>query len=297
MTQELPPELEEKLGNETQEQIILAEQLPEDIKTDSLIEDGQKINELREAILRAQDTDMIETSVGMLNKEGVLFVAHSEPAPKTTLPTWMKKAATFLGIASVGVLSSQQGHAEGGDKTTSKPGDKKEITAPAPASSETIRHITVEDETIWNNFLLFLKGKGLTQDPRLKHVEFSRALIDEFNKNNKDHPFDPNSIKSYQHGINLIRKEEIKQVKAGKAIVVDEHGKEVPADSLMKDISPEDGKFGPQSASYWYPGYKNTIHYEDAVKLHLANNKDAKLIINKKDEVHEGLIKVPTESK
>lgn len=122
--------------------------------------------------------------------------------------------------------------------------------------------VTNEQRQGWNQYVQFLKKRGIAGDPKLDTNGLGKNLFNQYLKENPNSPLTPDSIIPIQHDFANYRQWAINNIKAGKGAFADGTNE----DNFMKELSRVDG----------YPGQYTTRH--EFPKEYLQTFADKKLV-------------------
>lgn len=120
----------------------------------------------------------------------------------------------------------------------------------------------------WNNFINFLRQKGVAGDPSLDKGGLGPALLNQYVRQNPDSYLKENMVPAIQKDFQNLRDYSLQQVKAGKAAFADG----VNEQNFMANLSDVDGYPGQNTTQHIYP-QAFMSYMDDQGKLLNTENK------------------------
>ncbi len=283
------PEQLPTLENEaiTTNQQHLETNVPEAIEHGGTLEglegDAEAIQYAHEAAIKSmiENNPIEKTIAGDMDANGVLLQPEQFQTSKSIWPSWLRKAAVFTGIASAGLLASNQAKAQHAAET--KPVTQQEASIPK---------ISRELKDAWGEYLDFLDGLHLRGSKELDHNGKGKEMLKLFISKHPGTPLTLESVRDIQAYFQALQKARIEEIKKeiDRAKKDPAHFKvniegDISPDSVMTHISKPDDWPGSQSTQYKFPTNDETVSYNNQLTYNV--NKDKNLNIQLPGKSHK----------
>lgn len=130
--------------------------------------------------------------------------------------------------------------------------------------------ITNKIRQSWNDYIGWLREKGLAGSPKLDKGGLGIKMIEEYRKENPDTALTPDLVTSIQKDFSKYRQYALKQIDDGNAVLDTHNG--VTRDNFLKALSVVDGIPGQRTTSYTFPKIYMKDMAKNEVKSQFANS-------------------------